>query len=304
MYDFIIIGGGPAGVTAGIYAARKRMKTLLVTKNFIGQTGEAGIIENWPGDIKVTGPELMNRFEEHLRSHEIEIVEDEIFSVEKSENEAENFIVKTEDEEFEARTVIVASGRKPRPLGVPGEKEYVGKGVVYCTTCDAPTYKNKKVVVVGGGNSGFESAIEMKDYTDDVCIFEESDSLHADKILIERAGKKGIEVFKKRKVVKIKGGDFLEGIIYEDLETGEQKTFETDGVFVKIGSVPAADFVKNIVEIDENGDIKIDPVSCATKTKGLFAAGDVSNVRDKQIITAAAEGAKAALSAYDFLKNN
>ena len=298
MYDLVIIGGGPAGVTAGIYAARKKLKTLFLTKDFIGQMGVTGVIENWPGDEKVSGPELMDRFERHLRAHEIEIKEDEVVLVEKKEN----FIVKTEDEKFESQSVIIASGRSPRPLGVPGEKKFVGKGVVYCTTCDAPVFQDKKVVVVGGGNSGFEAAIEMTDYTKDVYVFEATDELRADKVLIEKAKKKGIEIFKKRKVLEVRGGKFVEEIEYEDVGDGKKKTFKLDGLFVKIGSVPVAEFVKDLVDVDDAGDIEIDPTSCLTKTDGLFAAGDVTNVRDKQIVTAAAEGAKAALSAYDYLK--
>lgn len=298
MYDLIIIGGGPAGITAGIYAARKKLKTLFLTKNFVGQTGEAGLIENWPGDIRVSGPELMDRFERHLRAHEIAIEEDEVVSITKKKT----FVVETEDGKFESRAVIVASGRSPRPLGVPGEKKFVGKGVVYCTTCDAPVFQDKKIVVVGGGNSGFESAIEMTDYTKDVYLFEESDDLRADKVLIDRAKKKGIKVFTKRKVLEVRGGKFVDEIAYENVDDGKKKTFKVEGVFVKIGSVPVVDFVKDLVDLDDAGDIKIDPILCLTKTEGLFAAGDVTDVRDKQIITAAAEGAKAALSAYDYLK--
>ncbi len=299
MYDLIIIGGGPAGITAGIYAARKRLKTLFLTKDFIGQTGVAGEIENWPGEKSITGPELMEKFKEHLDVYDVEEKEEEVFSVTKEKN----FVVKTEKGEYSSRAIILATGRKPRELKVPGEKEFIGKGVVYCTTCDAPLFKNKKVVVVGGGNAGFESAIELTGYASEVVLLEYSSSFSADEFLQEKAKKEGVTLYKRFQVGSIEGDAFVKKINCRDLETNTEKSFNVEGVFVQIGSDPIANYIKDLVEKNEGGDVIIDFKTNKTKTEGLFAAGDVTDVKSKQIVVATGEGAKASLSAYDYLKN-
>ncbi len=297
MYDLIIIGSGPAGITAGIYASRKKLKVLVLTKDFLGQTGLTGVIENWPGEKEISGPGLMDKFEDHLKNHDIEINEEKVVSLRKKKS----FIVKTEKEEFKSRSVIVSTGRKAKELNISGEKEFVGKGVVYCTTCDAPLFKDKKVVVVGGGNSGFESAIELTDHAKEVFLFESFSEVTADEFLQEKAEKRGVKVFKRRKIKEIKGSNFLEEIVYES--SGREEIMKLDGLFIQIGSVAITDFIKeDLVDFDERGDIKIDFRTCQTKTKGLFAAGDVTNIRDKQIVIATGEGSKAALSVYNYLK--
>lgn len=300
MYDLIIIGSGPSGITAGIYAFRKNLKTLILTKDFVGQAGITGIVENWPGEKQITGPELMNKFEGHLRSYNIEIREEKVNLLEKNDN----FIIETDNGKYFSKAVIIATGRKMKKLNIPGEEEFIGKGVGYCTTCDAPLFRNKSVAIIGGGNAGFESAIELTDYAKEVYLFEFSNKIKADEFLQKRAEKKGIKVFKSAKVKEIKGERFVKQINLEDLESGAEKNFEVSGVFIQIGSFSDASFVKDLVDFDENGDIKIDFYTCKTKTNGLFAAGDVTSIRDKQIIISAAEGAKAALSAYNYLKNN
>ncbi len=294
MYELIIIGGGPAGIAAGIYAARKKLKAVLLTKDFIGQTGKAGIIENWPGEKEILGPELISKFEDHLKSYDIDIKEEEVVNVEKG------FTVKTDKESYSSRAVLVTSGRKPRALNVPGEEEFIGKGVVYCTTCDAPLFQDKTVVVVGGGNSGFESAIELTDYAKKVYLFESFSEIVADEFLQEKAQKKGVEVFVNRKVTAVRGEKFLEEIDYE--ESGKKDSLKIDGLFVQIGSVPISSFLGDLVDYNEGGDIKIDARSFETKTEGLFAAGDVTDIKYKQIVIATGEGVKATLSAYDYLK--
>ncbi len=298
MYDLIIIGGGPAGVTAGIYAARKKLKTLIISKNFIGQAGEAGVIENWPGEKSILGAELIAKFKEHLDSYAVETREETVVLVEKKES----FNVKTEDNSFLSRAVIFATGRKPKTLGLPEEKDFVGKGVVYCATCDAPLFQNKRVIVVGGGNAGFETAIEMKSYTKDVSLFEFNSFFSADELLQEKAKEKGVELVRDIKIENIKGENFVEKVICRDITTGKEKDFQVDGLFIQIGSVAITDSVKNLVDLNEEGEVIIDPKKNKTKTEGLFAAGDVTDVRDKQIVVATGEGAKAALSAYEYLK--
>lgn len=297
MYDLIIVGGGPAGITAGIYSARKKLKTLLVAKDLLGQTGEAGFIENWPGESRITGPELMMKFEKHLKEYDIDIKEDRVVSVDKT---TEGFVVKSEVEVFNSKAVIVATGRKPKRLGVTGEDRFVGKGVVYCTTCDAPFFADKKVVVVGGGDSGFKSALELTDHTDDIFIFEVASEIKAEEMLQDRVKEKGIKVFLNRKVREIKGNNFLEEIVYEDPD-GES-SMKIDGLFVQIGAVPISGFLGDLVDLNPLGEVEIDSKTFQTKTEGLFAAGDVTDVSQKQIVIAAGEGAKASLSAYSFLK--
>ncbi len=296
MHDLIIIGGGPAGITAGIYASRKKIKTLLIAKNFIGQVGVSGMIENWPGEKNIIGPELMIKFEEHLRVQEIEIIEDEVVAI-KKEN---NFIVTTNNNNYQSKSIIIASGRKPRELNIPGEKEYTGKGVVYCTTCDAPLFKNKKVIVVGGGNTGFESAIELTDYAKEVLLFEASSKFNADEILQEKSKMKNIKTYVNHKITKISGDNFLRKIYFE--KDGKEQSMDVDGLFVQIGSIPITKFTDNLVDFNKENEIIINPENCETKTPGLFAAGDVTNIKYKQIVTATGEGAKAALSTYDYLK--
>ncbi len=298
MYDLIIVGGGPAGITAGIYAKRKKLNVLIISTNFISQVGVAGAIENWPGEKSIMGPELMIKFKDHLDSYKVETKEEKVTSI----TQEDHFCITTEKEKYFARAVIYAAGRKPRQLGVPGEKEFIGKGVVYCTTCDAPLFQGKKVVVVGGGNAGLEAAIEMTDYTGDVTLVEYSSSFTADEFLVEKAKEKGVKLLNNIKIKKIEGERFVSKILFEEGSDGEEKELFTEGVFVQIGSTPITDPVQDLVELDERGDIKIDLLTNQTKTKGLYAAGDVSIVKSKQIIIAAGEGAKTALSVYEFLK--
>ncbi len=298
MKELIIIGGGPAGITAGIYAARKQINTLLISKDFIGQAGQAGIIENWPGEKKILGPELMQKFQEHLNSYNIETIQEKVISIKKDKY----FLVKSEEKEYKAKSIIIATGRKPRKLNVPGEEEFIGKGISYCVTCDGAFFKNKKVVVVGGGNSGFEGAIELADYAQKVYIFEKGVEFKADKILQEKAKEKGIELLNNVKIERIKGENFVQEIEYS--LNAKRQNLEISGIFIEIGSNPIVDFLTNeLVDFSEQKEIKIDFKTCQTKTPGLFAAGDVTTVKDKQIVVACGEGVKALISAHGFLQN-
>ncbi len=294
MYDVIIIGGGPAGITAGIYAARKKLKTLLLTRDFIGQVGLTGPIENWPGEPRIKGADLINQFEEHLRKHTLDIIEEEVSVIEKDDV----FRITTESGEKMARTVLLATGRTPRFLEVPGEQEYIGKGVVYCATCDAPVYQNRKVVVVGGGNNGLSSAIELTDYASEVTLLEIQDSCPADELLQERARDKGVTIRTNQTITKISGDDYV-----SEVELRDGSSMQVDGVFVEIGSLPNSSVAPASIKRNELNEIEIDQYSCATNLEGFYAAGDVTNIKDKQIVTATGEGAKAALSIYSYLRN-
>lgn len=319
MYDLIIIGGGSAGITAGIYAARQEIKTLLITKDFGGQMARKAVaIENYPGFKEISGQELIQKFKEHLEKFKIDIERDSVTKVEKTD---ENFKILTEGKkQFEARAVIITSGADPRPLEVSGEKEFIGKGVSYCAVCDGPLFKGKTVAVIGGGNAGFEAALFLGDFAKKIYILEYGAEVKADRINQEKAKKTGkIEVITSAALKEIRGRHpptthpcqtrapkFVKSIVYQDLNSKEDRVLKVRGVFVEIGSRPATFFVKDLVRfnhlINRLDEVEINPRTCETITPGLFAAGDASDVKFKQIVIAAGEGAKAALSAFKYLQ--
>jgi thioredoxin-disulfide reductase len=299
MKDLIIIGGGPAGLTAGIYGARKNLDTLLLTDNFIGQMGNAGIIENWPGEREITGPELIDNFKAHLDGYGVNAKEERVLEVNK---QGEDFKVKTEENLYQAKAIIVATGRKPRKLNIPGEEKFVGKGVSYCVTCDGALFRDKKVVIIGGGNAGLEGALELADYTEKVTVLEIAPKLQADEYLIDRVSKlNNVEIKTEAEPQRIKGDGFVSSITYKDIQSEEKGELEVEGIFVEIGAIPNTNFLDDLVEFNKRGEIKINKKG-KTKTEGLFGAGDVTDVRDKQIVVATGEGCKALLSAYNYIK--
>jgi len=238
-----------------------------------------------------------------LKKFEIDILEgEEIIKVEKK---GQNFLVKTKQKkEFLARAIIIATGRDPRPLEVEGEKEFIGKGVSYCSICDAPFFKDKSAAVIGGGNSGFEAALDLTKYAKRIFIFEKSDKIIADEILQEQASEeKKIEIHLNKEIKKIEGRGKVQAIIYDDLKTGKTFQVPIHGVFIQIGSIPATSFIKELVEFNEMDEIKINFETCETSIPGIFAAGDVNEGKDKQIVLAAGEGARAALNVYEYIRN-
>jgi len=301
-YDLIIIGGGPAGITAGIYAQRQKLKTLLITKEFGGQISRKAVkIENYPGFLAISGQELIEKLVNHLKKYPIEIELDEVTTVEKKE---EKFFVRTKSKkEFVSKALIVASGADPRPLEIPGEKEFLGKGVSYCPTCDAPFFKDKVVAVIGGGNAGFETAIFLANYAKKVYILEFSDKVKADKENQERAEKTGkVEIILNARAKEIKGKDFVEGLIFEDRISKKEVELKVEGVLIQIGNIPATSFVKGLADFSERNEILVNFETLETKVPGLFAAGDCNIGKYRQIVIACGEGAKAALAAYDYLR--
>lgn len=293
IYDLIIIGGGSAGITAGIYAARQKMKTLLLTKSFGGQMVHKSVdIENYPGFDKISSLELIQRFENQLKSKEIEIQTDKVLSLTKDDY----FNISTESEkEYQSKAVIIATGAEHRRLNVKGEKEFLGKGISYCTTCDGPLFSNKKVVVIGGGEAGFETAVFLSKYASEITILEHSDLSKASKEIQDKAFAMGIKLITNAEVKEIKGSNFVEEVLYNN------ESIKADGVFIQIGYIPDASFAKDLVDINERGEILINFETLETKTPGLFAAGDINVGKVKQIITACGEGAQAAMYAYNYL---
>ena len=302
IYDLIIVGGGPAGITAGIYAARQKINTLLITKAFGGQIARIAVkVENYPGLEEISGLELIQKFEKHLRKQKIDIKNDEVMGIKKIGN---IFTIKTKNKnKFEAKAMIIASGGDPRPLEIKGEKEFIGRGVSYCCLCEGPLFSDKTVAVIGGGNAGFEAALFLNNYAKKIYILETGSEVKAFAENQEKAKKTGkVEIITDAVLKEIGGKDFVDTITYQDKKTGEIKNLAVEGIFVEIGSQPATSFVKDLVDFNERDEIKVDYETFQTKTPGLFAAGDVNLGKYKQIITACGEGTKAALAAYDYLQ--
>lgn len=298
MYDVIIIGGGPAGMTAAVYAARKKMNTLLITTDFGGQPMWTMEIENYMGYQFITGPELMGKFEEQVRRFSVKILYQEATGL--TVNADGTFTIVTTEDKHQAKTVILASGKRPRRLDVPGEQEFTGRGVSYCATCDGPLFANKRVAVIGGGNSAVQAAIEVSLVGEKVYLIS-SEEYIADPIIIDKMKEAANIVEVKGYVTKkIEGSQVVEKIVVQNIESNEDQELEVNGVFVEIGLIPNSEFAQSVVELNQDREVVTD---CRAKTNipGLFAAGDISSGPDKQIVIAAGDGAKAALSAYDYL---
>jgi len=298
-YDLIIIGAGPAGASAGIYAARQKLKTLIISKDVGGQLAKKSVdIENYPGFKKISGIELAGLLEQQLKENNAEIALEKVKEVTKEGNV---FKIKTDTGEYESLAVIATSGAEPKKLDVEGEDRFIGKGVSYCALCDGPVFRDKTVAVVGGGNSGFETALFLSNYVKEIYILEFGKEPKADKEnqeLVMRSGK--VKVITNAKVKKIVGDNFVNEIIYESPD-GEQK-LSVSGVFVEIGYKPETNYLDGLVDFTHRGEINVNLENLETKTPGLFAAGDCNQEKHKQIIISAGEGAKSALAAYEYIK--
>jgi len=299
LYDLTIIGAGPAGMTSGVYAARKNLKTLMLTSDIGGQTAWSSGIENYLGYTYITGAELVQKFEEHMMKFDINVQYTRVSDIRYLD---ELFHATTSDgQEYVSRAMIIAAGKSPRLLDVPGERKFTGRGVTYCATCDGPLFSGLDVAVVGGGNSGLDAVVQLMKICPKVYLLENSNALRADEIMREHASRaKNVEIIFNSSVVKIDGGDFVETIEVSDNLSGNTRNIAVKGVFVEVGLSPNTGFLRNLVNLNQCGEVVVD---CEGKTgiPGLFAAGDVTNVPEKQIIIAAGEGAKAALAAYSYL---
>lgn len=299
-YDLIILGAGPAGITAGVYAGRKMMNTLVITQDVGGQMLWTKDIENYMGFRYISAQELIAKFNEQVEQFSnIELsLADPAQRVEKIENGFK--VITRNGVEYTSYTVIVATGKKPRRLGVPGEEKLTGRGVAYCSTCDAPLFSGKNVAVAGGGNSAIEAVIELMALAKKVTVVNITPDWQADPILLKRVQEsKNVEMISSHRVKEILGENKVEGIIIEPTEGEASQNLQVDGIFIEVGLSPNAELVANLVELTPQGEIPVD-CACRTSIPGLFAAGDVTTVPEKQIIISAGEGAKAALSAYRF----
>jgi alkyl hydroperoxide reductase subunit F len=302
MYELIIIGGGPAGMTAAVYAARKKINTLLISGDIGGQGLTTWLVGNYMGYQFIEGRELMQKFEEQVKQFPTDVKVEVGKKVERLLRVDGGFEIKTDrGETYQAKAVIVATGKRPRQLNVPGEKELLGRGVTYCAICDGPLFADVKVAVIGGGNSALEAADDMVKIADHVYLVSLT-PLTGDPILIDKLkSAKNLTIFLEHEVLEIKGKNSVEGIKIRDLKSKKEKELEIGGIFVEIGLIPNSELVKELVTLNRLGEIKVD---CGSETgvPGFFAAGDVTSVPDKQIVVAAGEGAKAALQAHRYLQ--
>jgi alkyl hydroperoxide reductase subunit F len=296
-FDVAVVGAGPAGVSAAIYSSRKGLKTVLIAEKIGGQVADTKGIENLISVSYTEGAELTARLSEHMKNYPIQILENRRV---KAISEADHSILLTSSESLKASSIIIATGAQWRQLGVPGEKEHIGRGVAYCPHCDGPYFKDKKVAVVGGGNSGVEAAIDLSGICREVVLFEYMDSLKADKVLVDKLRSiPNVVIRTQVKVDSVEGnGHNVTALHYEERSSGKKAAEFLDGIFVQIGLSPNSGFVKDLVEVNQAGEIVVDPKG-RTNKKGIYAAGDVSTSPFKQIVIAMGDGAKVALTAFE-----
>jgi alkyl hydroperoxide reductase subunit F len=302
VYDLLVLGGGPAAMSAAIYAARKMLNLGIISRDFGGQVRETSEVENWLGFQAINAMDLADMFEEHVKSFDISV--SLAVSAIKVLKENDVFKVHSADgKTYSSRALILATGKRHRPLNVPGEKELVGRGVAYCSTCDAPLFSGKRVAVVGGGNSAFTTAADLLKVDAEVILVNFVKGWQADEVLRERVKKtQKVSFLDYSQVLRIEGEEAVEAVLVKRRDGEKEERLEVGGVFVEIGLLPNNESVHDFVELNKNGEVIVD-CACRTSVDGLFGAGDVTTVPHKQIIIAAGEGAKAALSAYDYLVN-
>ena len=287
-------------MTAAVYAARKRLNSLLLSKDIGGQVNWTLSIENYMGYQFIEGPELIQKFEDQVKQFPLDMnITGGVTSVHRKNNGFE--VTTDKGESYQAKAIIIASGKRPRQLNIPGEERLKGKGVTYCAICDGPMFTGMKVAVIGGGNSALEAADDMVKIAEHVYLVSTT-PLTGDQVLIERIKKaKNLTMFLQHEIVEIKGKKFVDGMKIRDLKSKQDKEFDVSGIFVEIGLIPNSDLAKGIATLNHTGEIE---VNCANEVgvPGIFAAGDVTNVPEKQIVVAAGEGAKAALQAHRYLQ--
>jgi len=300
VHDCLILGGGPASMSAAVYCARKALNCAIIAKDFGGQVSETSEVENWLGFQSVNGRDLVAMFQDHVNSFHLPVKTGAgVTGITRVQN---LFLVETDGGlTYKGRTVIVATGKRHRALNVPGERELTGHGVAYCATCDAPFFRDKAVVVAGGGNSAFTTAFDLVRVDASVTLVNFQEGWNADPVLIDRVRSAGeVTLLDNHQVIAIEGSETVESVRVKNRDTDLEQRLDTAGIFIEIGLVSNTGFIRDLVELNDQGEIIID-CACRTSVGGFFAAGDVTTVPHKQIVIAAGEGAKAALSAYDYL---
>ena len=301
IYDLIIIGGGPAGSAAAVYAARKRLNTLFITSELGGQSVVSEKIFNWIGSASIGGQELADNLKNHVITNtgdKLSVKEGEkVVSIIKSND---SFKLKTEmGGEFETKTILITTGSNRRKLEAKNADVLEHKGLTYCATCDGPLFEGADVAVIGGGNAGFESASQLLAYCNSVTLINRSDKFRADEITVEKVSQNPkFKVIKNVDILEVRGDKFVEGLVIKDLKTNEEKELKVTGIFVEIGQIPNTNFVKDLVSLDQIGKIKIDPWTGKTETPGIWAAGDCTNILYHQNNIAAGDAVKALEDIY------
>ena len=298
MLDLIIVGAGPAGITAGIYAERKKMNFIVVTGDVGGQTNWTKNIENYTGFHIISGCDLVKRFREHMAAYNMVVKEGELATEVRKQGDV--ITLTTSKGQYDTKTLIIASGMTHKKLGVPGEDRFIGKGVAYCATCDAPVFAGADVAVAGGGNSALDAVLQLTKIARKIYLIDIEPELRGDPIMVAKVKKnEKVTIFHSALVKEMTGDKFLSGIRIE--QKGQSSNLNVEGIFVEVGWKPATDFAADFVERDALGEIIISSAG-ETNVPGVFAAGDVTSVPAKQIIIACGEGAKAALAAFHYLE--
>jgi len=299
LYDVVIIGGGPAGMNAALYSKRKGNKVGIIAGQLGGQIMNTSVVENYLGYETLTGVGMVDKFKEHIRALEVPVMEYVMVDAIESKNNLYTLKL-TDGNEVRTKTVILATGSQSRKLNVPGEEEFAGRGVAYCAICDAPLYKGKNVMISGGGNAAVEAAIDLSKIANHVTIIHRS-QFRADQVLLDQmTSKDNITIYLEHQIKEIAGEDFVTNILALNKNTNEMISLEGDGIFIEIGHIPNTDTFKDLVALNDHGEVIIDEKG-RTNMPGIFAAGDMTTVPYKQIIIATAQGASAALSANEYL---
>jgi len=298
LHDMIIVGGGPAGLTAAVYATRKMLDVVLITENIGGQVLYSLNVENYMGYQFISGPDLMDRFEKQVEKYNVPRKFAQVISVVK---ESDAFVARTQtDDEYRSKTIIIATGKRSRTLNAKGVERFVGRGISYCATCDAPLFMDTDVAVLGGGNSAFTAAYELTRIARKVYLINRS-PWKADEICLDKIrDAANIELLVGYELIEVKGEDAVNAAVFKRLSDNSLVSFSVTGIFIEIGLIPNSDVVRDLVTLNESGEIVVG-YDCSTSVPGIYAAGDVTTVPEKQIIVAAGEGAKAAVGAYKYL---
>jgi NADH-dependent peroxiredoxin subunit F len=296
IYDLIIIGAGPAGITASIYAARKKLNFMVISKDIGGQVIISSTVDNYTGYQEISGAELVKKFDEHLKQFKFDFKMNEVKKIEKNDG---NFLIKTDTQDFQSKTLIIATGAKPKMLNAKGEVEFKNRGVTYCATCDAPLFSGRDVAVIGSGNSSLDAVLQLINLANKIYLVVRSDSLKGDKVMIDKVkASPKVEILYNSRATEIIGEKLVKGVKIN--QKGALREIVVQGVFIEIGYIPNTEFLKDFVELNSESEILIDSNN-RTNIPGVFAAGDCTDVSYKQIIIAAGEGSKAAISVFDYL---
>ncbi|TSC67610.1 MAG: Alkyl hydroperoxide reductase [Parcubacteria group bacterium Gr01-1014_73] len=302
LYDLAIIGGGPAAVAAGVYASRKRIKTIFITKDFGGQSVVSDDIQNWVGTVSLSGAQLADNLKKHLEAYAEDVVDIKVGELaEKVEKLNNNFVVKTDKGKYEAKTILITTGSSRRKLNAPGAAEFENKGITYCASCDGPMFSGQDVAVIGGGNAGFETASQLLAYCPSVTLLELMDKFRADPVTVEKVLKnQKMKALASVKILEIKGDKFVKAIIYQETN-GKKVELPVGGIFVEIGMISATNLVNGLVELDNGGRIVADPRTQRASLSGIWAAGDCADGLYQQNNIAAGDAVKALEDIYLFL---